>query len=57
MKPGISDGSETARAQLSYEPLTFVNVELHGAFIPVCTENPKSERNGDEVRPGWHVNE
>jgi hypothetical protein len=34
MKPGISDGSETARAQSSYEPLTFVNVELHGAFIP-----------------------
>jgi hypothetical protein len=24
---------------------------------PVCTENPKSDRNGDEVRPGWHVNE
>jgi hypothetical protein len=23
----------------------------------VCTENPKSERNGDEVRPGWHLNE
>ena len=23
----------------------------------VCAENPKSDRNGDEVRPGWHVNE
>jgi len=30
----LSDGSETARAQSSYEPLTFVNVEFHGAFIP-----------------------
>ena len=24
---------------------------------PVCTKIPKSDRNGDEVRPGWHVNE
>jgi hypothetical protein len=23
----------------------------------VCTENPKSDHNDDEVRPGWHVNE
>jgi hypothetical protein len=23
----------------------------------VCTENPNSDHSGDEVRPGWHVNE
>jgi hypothetical protein len=23
---------------------------------PVCTENPKSDHSGDEVRPGWRVN-
>ena len=27
-----------------------------GGSYPVCTENPKSDRNGDEVRPGWRVN-
>jgi hypothetical protein len=23
---------------------------------PVCTENPKSDDSGDEVRPGWRLN-
>jgi putative SOS response-associated peptidase YedK len=24
---------------------------------PVCTKNLKSDHSGDEVRPGWHLNE
>ena len=33
---------------------------LHAARLfrmLVCTENPNSDHSGDEVRPGWHVNE
>jgi hypothetical protein len=30
---------------------------LKERIFGVCTENPKSDRNGDEVRPGWHVSE
>jgi hypothetical protein len=32
---------------------------LKGFDVPhaVCIENPNSDHSGDEVRPGWHVNE
>jgi hypothetical protein len=30
--------------------------EVEKSPAVVCTENPKSDHSGDDVRPGWRVN-